>query len=148
MTDPDSGNDLPRRVAQGTESAKEEVYRRYHQGLVAFVQRELGSRGARVSAESVAMSAWGSFLRGVAGQRYQFDHSGALWRLLTTIARRKVYDTAPKGKNLNVDLDADLLAGRDPDASGGGRRGRHDREGPRGPATSVRQGARTFAKRV
>jgi DNA-directed RNA polymerase specialized sigma24 family protein len=114
MTDPDSGNELARRVAQGTESAKEEVYRRYHGGLVAFVQRELGGRRARCSAESIAMSAWGSFLRGVAGQRYRFDHAGALWRLLTTIARHKIYDAARDRKDANVDLEADRLAGQEP----------------------------------
>jgi DNA-directed RNA polymerase specialized sigma24 family protein len=117
MTHPDSGNDLPQRIAQGTQSAKEEVYLRYHQGLVAFVRRALGERAARISAESVAMSAWGSFLKGVTEKRYQFDHSGALWRLLTTIARHKVYDTASDGKNANIDWDADLLGGRDPTPS-------------------------------
>lgn len=117
MTDANSGSDLVRRVAQGTESATEEVYRRYRRGLVAFVQRKLGSGDGRVSAEDVAASAWGSFLRGVAEQRYKFDHAGALWRLLSTIAWHKLSDAIRNERFSGAELEQDLLIGRDPTPS-------------------------------
>jgi RNA polymerase sigma factor (sigma-70 family) len=51
----------------------------------------MGSRlAARESAEDPVQSALASFCRGVQEHRFRVDHSGALWRLLETITRRKM----------------------------------------------------------
>ena len=102
-------------------SAFEEVDRRYRQRLCGLVQKELGKRfGRREDPEDAVQSALRSFYRGVEAHRFRIDHSGALWRLLSQIARRKVLQRAERHQaqkrrpGREVDHRLETLASKDP----------------------------------
>ncbi len=91
MTEPDSSSSFLIRLNAGTESAIEQVDRRYRERLCALVEREMGRRfAAREDAEDPVQSAMWSFYRGVREKRFQIDQSAALWRLLVKMTRTKV----------------------------------------------------------
>jgi len=91
MSDSQTSADFFLRLNDGTSSAVEQAVNRYRGKLCELVAREMGSRlAARESAEDPVQSALASFCRGVQEHRFRVDHSGALWRLLETITRRKM----------------------------------------------------------
>ncbi len=91
MPEPSSSSEFVRRLNAAASSAFHELDRRYRQRLCVLVQKELGKRfGRREDPEDAVQSALRSFYRGVRAQRFQIDHTGALWNLLAQIARRKV----------------------------------------------------------
>jgi len=91
MSSPDFSQDFFIRLNEGTESAADEVDRRYREQLCAMVEREMGKRfAAREGPEDPVQSAFRSFYRGIEARRFQIDSSGGLWRLLETITRRKM----------------------------------------------------------
>lgn len=84
--------DLFRQLAKGNERAAQELWTAYFERLAGFAKRKLDRFARRVAdEEDVALSAMNSFCRGVAAGRFpRLDDQDDLWRLLVTIAARKV----------------------------------------------------------
>lgn len=79
------------RLNSGKESAAEEVDRLFRERLCSLVEREMDRRfAARESPEDAVQSALRSFYRGIDEERFHIDNTGAMWRLLEQITRRKV----------------------------------------------------------
>jgi RNA polymerase sigma factor (sigma-70 family) len=79
-------------LAQGNETAVQEIWQRYCERLVRFARQKLGDSGRRVAdEEDVALSAFHSFCRGVAAGHFpRLDDRHDLCKLLLTITARKV----------------------------------------------------------
>ncbi len=92
--------DLIRRIQDGEQAASEEFYRIYKPQLRRIIQARMRASGVplrRLSDTSdLCQIVLASFLVGSAIGRYQLDDSGALRRLLTRIASRRVIDLARK----------------------------------------------------
>jgi DNA-directed RNA polymerase specialized sigma24 family protein len=105
----------------------QKLWERYFQQLVGLARFMLGSRPRRVAdEEDVALSAFDSFCQGVLQGRYpQLNARDDLWRLLVTIAVRKVYrlnlrnSCAKRGGNAVLD-EAALIGTDSGDPSGVG----------------------------
>ncbi len=95
-------DELLERLRAGDEEAACQLYDRFADQLVRLAEREIGGRlHKRYGPEDAVQSAMGSFLVRVADGEYQFDHSGAIWKLLTTVLQNKIrkkvdYYTAQK----------------------------------------------------
>jgi RNA polymerase sigma-70 factor (ECF subfamily) len=102
----DTSVQLWRRFNAGEETAGEEIYARYASELLALARRRISQRlGRRVDAEDIAQSAWRSFfVRGRSGA-FQITRSGDLWRLLATIAVKKVLGQAEFHRAAMRDID-------------------------------------------
>jgi RNA polymerase sigma factor (sigma-70 family) len=121
MADAHPSADFVRRINAATASAFEELDRRYRQRLCALVERELGKRFAgREDPEDAVQSALCSLYRGVHAKRFCIDHSGALWKLLAQIARRKVlrhvehHAAAKRSPRREVPAEEQLLTAQEP----------------------------------
>lgn len=111
------------RVLAGGESAAGDLDRRFRQRLCALVEREMNERfRRREDPEDIVQSVFRTFFRRAAKGEFQVEHSGALWRLLQQITRRKILKHAeyhlrdkrtPERERYEMD---DVLADRPPGA--------------------------------
>ena len=78
-------------LAQGEQSAVQQIWQRYYERLVRLARQKLGGAARRAAdEEDVALSAFHSFYRGAAAGRFpRLDDRHDLWRLLVTITTRK-----------------------------------------------------------
>ena len=87
---------------QGDQVASQELFDRYVSRLIAMVHRRMSSRlNRKVDAEDIVQSAFRSFFVGVDRDKFTFEQSGDLWRLLVVISlnklrRRVAYHRAAK----------------------------------------------------
>jgi len=99
------------RLESGEESALNEVYVRFADRLLALAEQEIGQRLRRhYSPEDALMSGIGSFCIRAAAGRYQFDHMGALWKLLRTFTLNKIRRAAGRHRRefeVAVEVDGD-----------------------------------------
>ena len=121
MSGPHASNGLPDGNEHRPEWPPSDIDRRFRERLCRLVEREIGRRfTAREDPEDVVQSALRSFFRGIKERRFHIDHSGALWRLLETITRRKIlkhveYHTAEKRHpEVEAPLRGELFPNRDP----------------------------------
>ena len=83
--------ELVDKVRNGDELAAEALFQRFGPWLQQAIDRKIGGRlRCRVDAEDIMQSAFWSFFRRTAEGQYEYDHSGALCRLLLTIAENKI----------------------------------------------------------
>lgn len=79
------------RLCDGDDLAATDVFRRYANRLIALASSRISdSLQRRVSPEDVVQSAYRSFFRVSAQQRYVCEQSGDMWRLLSTITINKI----------------------------------------------------------
>src|SRR5215469_6728517 len=100
MTD-ESGRSVTRWLESlklGDAAAAQELWRRYFQALVRLARDRLrGAPRAVADEEDAALSAFDSFVRGAACNRYpRLDDRDDLWRLLVVITERKALDQAQR----------------------------------------------------
>src|SRR5690242_16562565 len=80
-----------RRLLADEPQAAEQLFRRYVARLTALASRRLSPKvAARVGAEDIVQSAYGSFFAAAKSGRFAIDASGDLWRLLATMTVRKL----------------------------------------------------------
>jgi len=123
MPGSDSDRAFHQRVLAGTESAAGDLDRRFRQRLCALVEREMNERfRRREDPEDIVQSVFRTFFRRAAKGEFQVEHSGALWRLLQQITRRKILKHSeyhlrdkrtPERERYEMD---DLLADKPPGA--------------------------------
>ncbi len=123
MSGSDSESAFHQRVLAGSESAAGDLDRRFRQRLCALVEREMNERfRRREDPEDIVQSVFRTFFRRAAKGEFQVEHSGALWKLLQHITRRKILKHAeyhlrhrrtPERERYEMD---DLLADRPPGA--------------------------------
>lgn len=83
---------LLERWKNGDESAAKEIVERYVTRLIALARTRLSAKlRRRVDPEDVVQSAYRSFFRHAADDRYVLDRSGDLWRLLAAIVMNKLH---------------------------------------------------------
>jgi DNA-directed RNA polymerase specialized sigma24 family protein len=87
-----------RSVKAGDGAAADQLWRRYFQALVRLARARLdGAPRSAADEEDAALSAFDSFIRGVARGRYpRLDDRNDLWRLLVVITERKALDQAQR----------------------------------------------------
>ena len=109
------------RLEAATESAASELDEQYRARLCQLVEREMNRRFRRKEdPEDVVQSAFRTFYRRNAQGEFHIDSSVDLWRLLETIARRKILKHVEKlgaGKRdpeREEYPEGDALRGRDP----------------------------------
>jgi RNA polymerase sigma-70 factor (ECF subfamily) len=86
-----SDRSLLARVRNGSQTAAGELYHRYARRLLALARAETGADlGARVDAEDIVQSVFGSFFRGVKQGYYEAPPGEELWGLFLVIALNKV----------------------------------------------------------
>lgn len=122
--DPSDGSLLARYCA-GNDEAAAELYRRYAERLRRVVETQFSARlAARLDAEDIVQSAFGSFFRVARTGVYQVPAGEHLWKLLFTItlnklraqgvrhtaAKRDVRLTAPLGEEALAPAGKDDLA--------------------------------------
>lgn len=91
MSSGPSDRSLLARVQDGSQTAADELYRRYARRLMALARAESGrDLAARVDAEDIVQSVFGSFFRGVKQGYYQAPPGEELWGLFLVIALNKV----------------------------------------------------------
>lgn len=124
MSDSDSEREFLDRLNKGTPSAADEVNQRYWPDLCRLVGQLWGSRlRGKEDPEDIVQSVLCSFFRGVADGRFQIDYTGALWRLLEKITRRKIlqhvgrYEPAKRDPGREVCHNGDRLVAGDPTPS-------------------------------
>lgn len=107
---------LLERVHDGSQVAAEQLVQRYSQRLLALARAKCGSDlTARVDAEDIVQSVFGSFFRGTKEGMYSAPNGETLWNLLLVITLNKVrakgaYHRAAKRdirKTTGVDQNAD-----------------------------------------
>jgi len=86
-----SSQRLLRRVEGATASGAEELNRKYRHKLEKLAERGMDPKlRRREDPEDVVQSVLRTVFRRAAQGELQFDHSGALWRLLETVTRHKI----------------------------------------------------------
>jgi RNA polymerase sigma factor (sigma-70 family) len=81
----------------GDPAAAREIHDRYARRLIGLARRMLSDKlAARVDPEDVVQSAYRSFFVKARDGRFQWQHSGDLWRLLVAITRHKVLHQAER----------------------------------------------------
>ena len=82
----------------GDADAAQKLWRRYFEALVRLARERLrGAPKAVADEEDAALSAFDSFIRGAAHNRYpRLDDRDDLWRLLVVITERKALDQAQR----------------------------------------------------
>ena len=123
MPDLNSEKAFHERVLAGSESAAGQLDSRFRRRLCALVEREMNQRSRRrEDPEDIVQSVFRTFFRRAAKGEFQVEHSGALWKLLQQITRRKILKHAeyhhrekrsPEREQYEMD---DLLAVKPPDA--------------------------------
>jgi RNA polymerase sigma factor (sigma-70 family) len=97
MSRPPDSVELAVRVRSGDATAADEIDDRYRQRLATFAQSRLSNRlNQRVDADDIVQSTLLSFFNRCLSGEFVIDHSGALWKLLTTIAQHKVAQQVEK----------------------------------------------------
>jgi len=82
---------LWRRFQADEPRAAEQLFRRYVARLTALANRRLSPKlAARLGAEDIVQSAYGSFFAAARSGRFAIEASGDLWRLLATMTVRKL----------------------------------------------------------
>ena len=90
--DENEGAELLDRWKSGDESAAQEIFDQYLMRLTALARTRLSPKMARrVDPEDIVQSAYRSFFRGAADDRYTLEKSGDLWRLLAAIVMNKLH---------------------------------------------------------
>ncbi len=80
------------RVREGDEDAAQVLWDKYFQKLVRRATNELGRHQRMADGEDAALSAFNSFLKGIAGGEFNWLRNRQdLWRLLVTITVRKAW---------------------------------------------------------
>ena len=94
MNDRSPKGALPDRVIAGNESAWFELDERFRDRICRLAEREMNTRyQAREDPEDIAVSVMKTFFEEIERGRYEqvdFEHTGALWKLLEKMAKRKV----------------------------------------------------------
>jgi RNA polymerase sigma-70 factor, ECF subfamily len=91
MPEPDA-EQLLKRWQDGDQGAASEIFQQYVSRLIGLARNRLSSRMAkRIDPEDVVQSAYRSFFRNAADDRYTLSRSGDLWRLLAAITVNKVH---------------------------------------------------------
>ncbi len=91
-TDEVNEEDLLARWKAGNQDAAQEIVDRYVTRLIALARTRLSSKlRRRVDPEDVVQSAYRSFFRHAADDRYVLERSGDLWRLLAAIVMNKLH---------------------------------------------------------
>lgn len=86
------GAELLARYQAGDQSAAQEIFDQYLMRLTALARTRLSPKMARrVDPEDIVQSAYRSFFRGAADDRYTLERSGDLWRLLAAIVMNKLH---------------------------------------------------------
>jgi RNA polymerase sigma-70 factor (ECF subfamily) len=96
------------RWRDGDQQAAAELFHRYAARLLALAHQRLSARmAARVDAEDVVQSVYGSFFAGARNGRFVLQHSGDLWRLLVAITlhkvRRQVHHHTAGKRSINLE---------------------------------------------
>lgn len=87
-----SEEQLLERWKSGEETAAKEIVERYVTRLIALARTRLSAKlRRRVDPEDVVQSAYRSFFRHAADDRYVLNRSGDLWRLLAAIVMNKLH---------------------------------------------------------
>lgn len=98
MTFDDSISHWIDRAKAGNERAIQRLWERYFSRLVQLANKKLQEKNYRfrvADGEDVALSAFKSFWKGIAGKRFpRLDDRDALWRLFVVITARKASDYA------------------------------------------------------
>lgn len=91
MCGSDSEKTFHYRVLAGSESAADELDRRFRQRLCALVEREMDERfRRREDPEDIVQSVFRTFFRRARGGEFAIDQSVAVWHLLVKITINKV----------------------------------------------------------
>jgi len=101
------------RWQNGDESAAAEIFDRYVQRLISLAGSKLSEvLKRRVEAEDIVQSAYRSFFRNAAEDRYTIEHSGQLWGLLAAITINKVRTHAAfhKAQKRDIRVEANMTA--------------------------------------
>ncbi len=86
-----SDKSLLARVREGSQDAAATLYERYSQRLMALAKARCGEDlAARVDAEDIVQSVFGSFFRGAARGMYDAPSGEEIWGLLLVIALNKI----------------------------------------------------------
>lgn len=104
---------LLQRWKTGDEQAAAELFDRYVSRLVALAGSRLSEAlRRRVEAEDIVQSAYRSFFRNAAEDRYTVDNSGQLWGLLAAITINKVRTHAKfhRAQKRDVSAEASMTA--------------------------------------
>ncbi|MEM9367795.1 MAG: sigma-70 family RNA polymerase sigma factor [Planctomycetota bacterium] len=110
--------DLVDRCRQGDQDASREIFERYVARLISLVHRRMSSRlNRRVDAEDVVQSAFRSFFAGVDQNRFQFDQSGDLWKLLVVVSLNKLRRRVAHHRAAKRGMDREQSVARDADSS-------------------------------
>lgn len=76
----------------GCETEAEALYARFSEPVCRLAERLLSDRlKSKLDGEDIAQSVFRSLFRRTANGDYEFQHTGALWRLLETMTRHRVY---------------------------------------------------------
>ena len=111
-TDDEIGSFLAR-LNEGNDSAFEELYRRYIEKLMRLAERQMGKARGPAGPDDVAISVFGSVIRGIHDQRFRFESDRRLWNLLVTIALNKIRKRARRKAATRFD-DWDAILASDP----------------------------------
>lgn len=115
MSSEPTDRSLLARVQAGSQTAAGELYRRYAGRLLALARAKTGAElAARVDAEDIVQSVFGSFFRGTRQGSYQVPGEEELWGLLLVIALNKIrakgaYHRAAK-RDVRKTVSGDALA--------------------------------------
>jgi RNA polymerase sigma-70 factor (ECF subfamily) len=95
VTEDDEDEDLAallvERYRAGDQRAAEALFHRFERQLVGLAKKRMSNRLAqRLDPEDVVQSAFRSFFRGAREGRFEVEHDGGLWRLLSMITLNKV----------------------------------------------------------
>jgi RNA polymerase sigma-70 factor (ECF subfamily) len=119
-----SDKSLIARVREGSELAATTLYQRYAQRLLALARARCGEDlSARVDAEDIVQSVFGSFFRGAAQGLYDAPSGEEIWGLLLVIALNKIrakgthHRAAKRDVRKTVSGDALSDSGLEPPAS-------------------------------
>src|SRR5262249_34257871 len=99
---------LLNRWRNGDQLAAAELFQRYAARLIALAHQRLSAKlAARVDAEDVVQSVYGSFFAGARAGRFVLQQSGDLWRLLVAITlhkvRRQVHHHTARKRSINLE---------------------------------------------
>ncbi len=96
------------RLKDGDENAATELHDRYAHRLIALARSRISKKlGRRVDPEDVVQSVYRSFFAHADDDRYVFEKSGDMWRLLSSITVNKVLRQVQKHRRKKRSIDAE-----------------------------------------
>ena len=96
------------RLKDGDQNAATELHDRYAHRLIALARSRISSKLARrVDPEDVVQSVYRSFFAHADDDRYVFEKSGDMWRLLSSITVNKVLRQVQKHRRQKRSIDAE-----------------------------------------